>query len=92
MMCALSAWTSMKKAINSVFCLVLMVCIKYSVIINDTSEERKKADSFYRGIHRDILFNCLSMESKRLGGPAHRIVTKTVHKTLIRGVGGPEVV
>ena len=49
----------------------------------------KKADSFYRGIHRDILFNCLSMESIRLGGPAHGLVTKTVHKTLPGGGGGP---
>ena len=39
---------------------------------------------------------CLSMESIRLGGPAHGIVTKTVHKTLSgggwvvgRGGGGP---
>ena len=30
--------------------------------------------------------NCLSI---RLGGPAHGIVTKTVHKTLPRGGGGP---
>ena len=32
---------------------------------------------------------CLSMESIRLGGPAHGIVTKTVHKTLPGGGGGP---
>ena len=31
----------------------------------------------------------LSMESIRLGGPAHAIVTKTVHKTLPGGGGGP---
>ena len=33
---------------------------------------------------------CLSMESIRLDGPAHGIVTKTVHKTLPGGgwVGG----
>ena len=43
---------------------------------------------------------CLSMESIRLGGPAHGIVAKTVHKTLpggrwvgrgvlgVQGVGG----
>ena len=30
--------------------------------------------------------NCLSI---RLGGPAHGIMTKTVHKTLSRGGGGP---
>ena len=30
------------------------------------------------------------MESIRLGGPAHGIVTKTVHKTLPGGGGGPE--
>ena len=29
------------------------------------------------------------MESIRLGGPAHGIVTKTVHKTLPGGGGGP---
>ena len=29
------------------------------------------------------------MESVRLGGPAHGIVTKTVHKTLPGGGGGP---
>ena len=34
---------------------------------------------------------CLSMESVRLGGPAHGIVTKTVHKTLPGGGGGPRV-
>ena len=33
---------------------------------------------------------CLSMEPIRLGGSAHRIVTKTVHKTA-RGGGGPGV-
>ena len=31
------------------------------------------------------------MESIRLGGPAHGIVTKTIHKTLPGGDGGPEV-
>ena len=36
------------------------------------------------------LLYCLSMESIRLSGPAHGIVTKTVHKTLPRGGGGPE--
>ena len=30
------------------------------------------------------------MESIRLGGPAHGIVTKTVHKTRAGGGGGPE--
>ena len=29
------------------------------------------------------------MESIRLGGPGHGIVTKTVHKTLPGGGGGP---
>ena len=29
------------------------------------------------------------MESIRLGGPVHGIVTKTVHKTLPGGGGGP---
>ena len=29
------------------------------------------------------------MESTRLGGPAHGIVTKTVNKTLPGGGGGP---
>ena len=32
------------------------------------------------------------MESIRLGDPAHGIVTKTVHKTLPGGDGGPGVV
>ena len=32
---------------------------------------------------------CLSMESIRLGGPAHGIVTKIVHKTLPGGGQGP---
>ena len=32
-------------------------------------------------------FYCLSMESIRLGGLAHGIVTKTVHNSA-RGVGG----
>ena len=32
-----------------------------------------------------ISFHCLSIESIRLGGPAHVIVTKTVHKTLQGG-------
>ena len=32
---------------------------------------------------------CLSMEKIRLGGPAHGIVTKTVHITLPGGGGGP---
>ena len=31
---------------------------------------------------------CLSMESIRLGGPAHGIVTKIVHKTLPGGGRG----
>ena len=31
---------------------------------------------------------CLLMESIRLGGPAHGIVTKTIHKTLPGGGGG----
>ena len=31
---------------------------------------------------------CLSMESIRLGGPAHGIVTITLHKTLSGGGGG----
>ena len=34
---------------------------------------------------------CLSMESIRLGGPVHGIVTKIVHKTLPGGGGGPGV-
>ena len=34
-------------------------------------------------------FDCLSMESMRQGGPAHGIVTKTIHKTLPGGGGGP---
>ena len=38
MMCVPSAWTSMKKAINCVFCLVLMVCIN----VDFTFEERKR--------------------------------------------------
>ena len=36
-----------------------------------------------------FVIHCLSMESIRLGGPAHGIVTKTVHKTLPGGGGGP---
>ena len=32
---------------------------------------------------------CLSMDSIRLGGPTHGIVTKTVHKTLPGGGWGP---
>ena len=35
------------------------------------------------------IFSCLSMESIRLGGPVHGIETKTVHKTLPGGGGGP---
>ena len=34
-----------------------------------------------------VAYNCLSMELIRLGGPAHGIVTKTVHKTLPGGGG-----
>ena len=33
--------------------------------------------------------NCLSIELIRLGGPAHGIVIKTVHKTLPGGGRGP---
>ena len=33
----------------------------------------------------------LEWNSMRLGGPAHGIVTKTVHKTLPGGGGGPGV-
>ena len=41
-------------------------------------------------LYRDTInFYCLSMESIRLGGLAHGIVTKTVHKTLPGGGGGP---
>ena len=36
-----------------------------------------------------MLSCCLSMELIRLGGPAHGIVTKTVHKKLPGGGGGP---
>ena len=40
-----------------------------------------------------LLHHCLSMESVRLGGPAHGIVMKTVYKTLsggsgVQGLGG----
>ena len=34
-------------------------------------------------------FLSLEWNSMRLGGPAHGIVTKTVHKTLPGGGGGP---
>ena len=36
-----------------------------------------------------IFCYCLSMESIRLGGSVNGIVTKTVHKTLPGGGGGP---
>ena len=37
----------------------------------------------------DVESNCLSNgNSVRLGGPGHKIVTKTVHKTLPGGGGG----
>ena len=45
--------------------------------------------SFFCRLCKVGTYICLSMESIRLGGPAHGIVTKTVHKTLPGGGGGP---
>ena len=43
-------------------------------------------------IHLDNLLYSFECNSIRLGGPAHGIVTKTVHKTLPGGGGGQGVV
>ena len=45
------------------------------------SVNRGKTTEYSNSVYVD---NCLSMESIRLGGPAHGIVTKTVHKTRAR--------
>ena len=65
--------------------------VKFSISVSVRLENKGKTDLQIKEkyLYDASSYYCLSMESIRLGDPAHGIVTKTVHKILPGGGGGP---